>query len=185
MSPILGIWASSRPAITPDTGAMFPLQVVTVGPAGASSVSFTNIPNTYTHLQIRISGKWEGSDEQISARFNSDSGNNYAYHQLYGTGSSVAAGAATSRNHTQGFGYLYGGANTQHGVAIVDILDYANTNKYTTVRSLSGYDTNGGGLILFRSGLWMNTAAVTSIVMYAGSDWAEGSTIALYGIKGA
>jgi hypothetical protein len=31
-------------------------------------------------------------------------------------------------------------------VLYLDILDYANTNKYKTVRSLSGLDTNGAGV---------------------------------------
>jgi hypothetical protein len=164
-------------------GSYESIATVTVGSGGAANVTFSNIPSTFTHLQLRISAKWEGSAEQISGRFNSDSGNNYAYHQIYGTGSTVAAGAGTSQNHTQGFGYLYGGSNTQHGVSVIDILDYSNTNKYTTIRSLSGYDENGSGLILFRSGLWMNTAAVSSILLYAGSDWAENSKIALYGVN--
>ena len=52
--PILGIVASStRQGLVTDTGAMFPLGAVTVGSAGASSITFSSIPSTYTHLQVR------------------------------------------------------------------------------------------------------------------------------------
>ncbi len=97
MAPILGIWASSKATVAADTGAMFPLQVITVGSAGASSITFTNIPGTYTHLQIRaISRKSSaGGGDGIFVRFNSDSGSNYALHQIDGDGSTVSGyGAA-------------------------------------------------------------------------------------------
>jgi len=41
MSPILGIWASSKAVSAADTGAMFPLQVITVGATAVSSVTFS------------------------------------------------------------------------------------------------------------------------------------------------
>ena len=68
---------------------------------------------------------------------------------------------------------------------VIDILDYANTNKYKTSRGLSGYDANGSGLLYLASGLWMNTAAITSIeITDALGNFATNSTFALYGIKG-
>jgi subtilase family serine protease len=74
------------------------------------------------------------------------------------------------------------------GAAIIDILDYANTNKYKTIRILSGNDNNGSGTIRFSSGaLYSNTNAVSSITLVSGSsgNWSEYSQFALYGIKGA
>jgi hypothetical protein len=74
-------------------------------------------------------------------------------------------------------------ANT-YGVIVIDILDYTNTNKYTTVRTLGGYDNNGSGAVALFSGLWLNTAAITSIqtgAFFAGDD--TNSQLALYGIK--
>jgi len=69
---------------------------------------------------------------------------------------------------------------------IVDILDYANTNKYTTMRSLSAYDANGSGLVWFQSLLWMNTNAITNIkIIRSTSGFNQYSHFALYGIKGA
>jgi hypothetical protein len=71
-------------------------------------------------------------------------------------------------------------------VAVIDILDYSNTNKYTTIRTLQGYDSNGSGNIRFNSGLWMNTAGVTDIKIFpdGAASFVQYSHFALYGIKG-
>ncbi len=190
MSPILGIWASSK-FTQADTGAMFPLQVITVGAAGASSVTFTNIPATYTHLQIRAIARTTrtGSSgiDYVGIRFNSDSGSNYAYHFLYGNGTSATAQAGTSSSTLlSGNAPRDGVTASIYGANVFDILDYANTNKYKTVRTLGGADTNGAGQITFSSGLWMSTSAITSITLSPESDsWKQYSQFALYAVKGA
>jgi hypothetical protein len=73
------------------------------------------------------------------------------------------------------------------GTVIIDILDYANTNKYKTQRSLGGNDRNGAGYIDFSSGNWRNTNAITSIDIKAlyGTGFAQYSHFALYGIASA
>jgi len=74
------------------------------------------------------------------------------------------------------------------GVVVIDILDYANTNKYKTTRALAGLDINAaGGFIALRSGNWRNTNAITTITLKPESSriFAQYSQFALYGIKGA
>jgi hypothetical protein len=68
---------------------------------------------------------------------------------------------------------------------IIDVLDYANTNKYKTLRGLTGYNSNAStDSIDFASGNWRNTAAITSITISPISgSWAQYSQISLYGIK--
>lgn len=188
--PILGILASSRPSAAVDTGAMFPLQVITVGPSNASSVEFTNIPSTYTHLQVRAISRSTASTTNtgVKATFNSASTNYYALHQLYGDGSSAIASPNPASSYIV-TGHQTGASATGNifGTMVMDVLDYANTNKNKTVRTFTGYDANGSGLILFRSSLWMNTNAITSISFSseAAGDIAQYSQFALYGIKGA
>ena len=186
MAPILGIWASSR-ATAADTGAMFPLQVVTVGPAGASSVSFTNIPNTYTHLQIRGIFRATASGTTPLIRLNSDSGNNYAWHRLRGSGTAADAQGYASQPQVAFLGSLgLPSATSTFGAAIIDILDYANTNKYKTLRILDGADLNGSGNIELTSGLWQSTSAVTSFSITCDvNSFAENSQFALYAVKAA
>jgi hypothetical protein len=191
MSPILGIWASSKVSATPDTGAMFPLQVITVGAAGASNLTFTNIPNTYTHLQIRAIGRGTVAqgEMQIFVRFNSDTGNNYSSHLLRGDGSAVATASSTSNSKIDGVTRMSAANATSgiFGVSVIDVLDYANTNKYKTLRALGGVDANGSGQVYYKSGLWMSTSAITSVTIGIddGGNFAQYSQFALYGIKGA
>jgi hypothetical protein len=186
--PILGITASQitgRLAI-PDTGAMFPLGMVQVGSAGASSITFSSIPATYTHLQIRGIGRDAGSNGEWKIELNSDTTTtNYRRHGLYGDGSSAAA-FGVNNNTVAPMAYSSQTSNT-FGAYVTDILDYANTNKNTTIRTLGGYDVNGSGQEGLFSNLWNNTAAVSSITLrvVGGSNFVQYSQFALYGIKGA
>jgi len=189
--PILfGTIASSNQQARADTGVMFPLGMVQVGSGGSSSISFTSIPSTYKHLQIRgISRGTSGSFDQIYAQINSDTGANYANHALYGDGSS--AGVLAGANNTS-FSIGANSGSTQStgifGAIVIDILDYANTNKFKTIRALSGADGNGSGYAWFASGLWRSTSAITSIklerlVSGSNNPFVQYTQFALYGIK--
>jgi hypothetical protein len=121
----------------------------------------------------------------VLMNFNSDTGNNYSDHMLYGDGSSVTAlnyasfpGILINRWSNAAF------AANIFGVGVADILDYANTNKNKTVRTLAGWDSNGAGRIVLNSGAWLNTNAVTSITLtFSNGNSAQYSSFALYGIK--
>lgn len=159
-----------------------------VGSGGAANVEFTNIPSTYTHLQIRGLLKFAGTGD-INVRVGNgsvDTGSNYAYHSLYGTGSSALALATTSTNYGGYAGYYINTADTFAGF-VLDILDYANTNKFKTMRTLEGVDTNGGGIVMFSSSLWQSTSTIDTIRIYSKDsvNLAQYSHFALYGIKGA
>ena len=167
---------------------MFPLQVITVGPAGASSVTFTNIPSTYTHLQIR--GITQNSAGQFfEIQFNGDTGSNYAWHSLYGTGSSAASAASASQTRIAFLPVATPSSGNIFAAFVWDILDYANTNKYKTARALEGYDANGSGAVDLSSGLWQNTSAITSIKITPATAYGgtinQYSQFALYGVKSA
>ena len=175
-----------------DSGAYFPLQIITVGGSGASSINFNNIPTTtYSNLQLRIFGRTDRSgntQDTISIRFNSDSGNNYSRHMLFGDGSGgpVSTDSATSANLMVVSRFSGATAtSTRYGSGIVDIFDYKNTNKYKIIKSLGGIDLNGSGEVYFASGAWMNTNAITSIqvISNTGSNFVQESVFALYGVK--
>lgn len=166
-------------------GEYEPIATITVPSGGMSSIEFTNIPQDYQHLQIRYIARAETNNDGVWIRLNGDTGTNYAVHRLSGNGSAASAGAASSQAQTIA-AYMALSTMTANVFAggIIDILDYASTSKATTLRSLSGADSNGSGSIQMRSGLWTSTAAVTSIKIYEGSgDIAEHSTFALYGVK--
>jgi len=184
--PILGIMASS---VLKSTTSFESIQTVTVG-TPVSSIEFTSIPATYTHLQIRGIGRgtYNGAvneDQYMYIQFNSDTASNYSRHRLSGSGSAASSGAETSQN--QGMASwiptLNATANVFYG-AVLDILDYANTNKFKTVKSLNGGDMNGAGYIHLYGSLWRSTSAVTSIKLSPQSNnFAQYTSYALYGIK--
>jgi hypothetical protein len=190
--PVLGIVASQISGhLFAPSGAYDSIATTTVSTA-VSSITFSSIPSTYTHLQLRAtlrtsdSGSYAGD---IVIQFNSDTGTNYSNHILYGNGSSAGAAGASSqsKNYTIFTSTAIAGAS-YFGAAIVDVLDYANTNKYKTIRSLSGADYNNtNGQVRFGSSVWLNTNAVSTITLtdYVGTNFAQYSSFALYGIKGA
>ena len=181
--PILGIIASQISGhLFAPSGAYDSIATTTLG-SSTATITFSSIPSTYTHLQIRGLSLNSANVDYV-LRYNGDSGSNYRGHVLYGDGSTVTA--------SQTFGGVYTGndiafnSGTTYPIAFVtDILDYTNTNKNTTLRGLYGTDANGSGQIVLISGLWMNTSAVTSITITAVSGtFSQYSSFALYGIKG-
>ena len=122
--------------------------------------------------------------------FNSDTGANYSTHTLEGS-SSAAASAATNTTFATTGTIPSSAAPNIFGATVVDILDYANTSKNKTTRSLNGFSLNGlvsgyGGFIQLVSSNWRSTNAITSMTftMLRGSNFIQYSSFALYGIKG-
>ena len=198
MAPILGILASGISGhLFNPTGNYYSIATTTVGSGGTSTITFSSIPSTYTHLQLRFFIQETRGDYGIAGAnmtFNSDTGTNYSYHQINGDGSSAGAGSGTSQNSMRicdgDFGTNQATGGLVFGVGVLDILDYTNTNKYKVIRHLSGVDINGtvlsvGGRVGLFSGLWMNTNAITSISITpnGGSDFRQYSQVALYGVK--
>ena len=186
--PILGIIASSHFNFVP-TGSFSSIATVTVGAGGSSTISFSSISGTYQHLQLRYIARDTGTGgggDNLAIRANSDSGTNYTYHVLYGTGS--AAGASSNTGRTNSYtGLVSNGGNTASvfTAGVVDILDYSSSgSKYKTFRSLSGYDSNGGGIVAMESCVWMNTNAITSLdITCTSGNFAQYSSFNLYGVK--
>ena len=187
MSLILGILDSG--AAAGAASSYESIQTVTVGSGGSASVSFTSIPATYTHLQIRgiLRASYNLSNTSVRNTFNSDTGNNYTSHNLTGVNSSISAGNESGNPFIVFARGAYDGLTAGIFTSFVmDILDYANTSKYKTTRILTGYTSNGEGQISFRSGTYLSTNAITSINMFSNvGDLMQYSSFALYGIKGS
>ena len=198
MSPILGIWASQN--YVRVTNSYESIATVTVGSGGAANVEFTSIPSTYTHLQIRYMAATDRSNFNVDVPYmqvgngSIDTGANYSFHNLNVRADSVLSADAGS-NSTNIY-YLYASSSARiastFAVGVIDILDYANTNKYKTIRSLNGCDLNGtpssqGGALSLTSGNWRSTSAITHIRItpVIGPNFTQYTQFALYGIRGA
>jgi hypothetical protein len=167
-----------------DLGGMIPIATVAVGAGGQSTVSFTSIPQVYEHLQIRgiVRG---GSEVAVTAAFNGSTGNG---HTLYGNGTIVGS-FVESGVIPISVTPNSGNNSAIFGAFVCDILDYSNTNKNKTTRSIHGTekDSSGNAYVMFSSGLWASTAAVSSITLTlgGGASFVQYSSFALYGIKRA
>ena len=183
MTPILGIMASQISGhLYAPTGSMYHIASTTLSTA-AATITISSIPADYTHLQLRYITRNTSAAYYVRIGFNSDTtASHYATHNLNGDGASVAA--AGTANST----YIYLPRNSDTvsymGAGVADILDYTNTNKYKTVRSIGGYDQNGSGYVDFNSGVFMVTNAISTIELSAlGGNFAQYSSFSLYGVK--
>lgn len=189
MSPILGIFASQGRVASTSYES---IATTTLG-GNQTTITFSSIPTTYKHLQLRIfarTNRAANTQANCLIKINSDSGSNYyPYHALDGDGASATASANGSTGTNIIVNRLSGataGASI-YGAIIVDFLDYQNTNKYKTTRSIGGVDFNGTGVINFSSGLWMSTSAINRLditTINGTADFIQYSSFALYGIKG-
>jgi hypothetical protein len=177
----------------PIAGAYDSIATTTVDYPGMASITFSNIPQNYKHLQLRFIARSNRASSLAypNLQFNNDTTSNYVGHNLYGQGASVSADYFAA--NTSMFVGLCTGANSpsntaSYGATVVDILDYTNINKNKTVRSLSGVGLNtndSNGQIRFVSGLWMSLSPISSITIFdATNRWQANSSFALYGIKG-
>jgi hypothetical protein len=176
--------SSASNSVTPASPSSFE-SIATASGSGVSTITFSSIPSTFKHLQIRMFGQdAAGSGGYVRMRFNGDTGTNYYVHGLTGTGSTVYASNNGPMNNMYTYGY-YPNVNSFFS-NIFDITDYASTTKNKTSRLFGGYDSNGTNsqeVSLF-SYLWLNTNAITSITIYGDDgNFSSTTSFALYGIK--
>ena len=97
----------------PTNPNMVAIQTVTVGAGGAASIEFTSIPQTYTDLVIVCSARNSSSSGiDMGMRFNGNTGTNYSYRSVYGSGSTASSGSASSETLFTRAGYSAGSGYT-------------------------------------------------------------------------
>lgn len=181
------LWFGSFSAGGGGAAADYELISTTVLGSSAASVTFSGL-NTgfYKHLQIRgvvRSAYVSGSDAAVSLQFNGDTATNYNSHYLYGSGGTPSSGSYGNAGNMSLTSTTAGASPSgAFGPFIADILDPFSTSKNKTVRCLSG---SPGVVVFLKSGLWMSTAAVTSITLYGVlGNMEAGSRFSIYGLRG-
>ena len=143
----------------------------------------------YKHLQIRMVAQYDSAltgASDLTVRFNADSANNYSRHYLKGDGTTITNDEYASVNSVGAFDVIpgNGGGATNFGVATIDILDFSagpTEYKNTTVRVLAGALSSSKTTVRLSSGVWRDTAAVTSV--YLGDTFATNSRFSIYGVR--
>lgn len=164
------------------------LQTVTVGAGGAASITFSSIPNNYTDLVIKLSGRGTKAATYASVvvGFNGDTsvGNQPQITELAAIGNSVvnygpAVGAMA---------YINASTSTSNTFSNCDIYisDY-NNQFFKLFLSDSTTENNAtSALADLLAGIWRYWSPISSIVLQPDTgSFAQYSTATLYGVFNA
>ena len=157
--------------------------------ADAATVTFGSIPATYEHLQVRGLNAATGatSGQAYYIELNGSAGTAYSSHIIRAHTSTVGANAQTGNARIQIFDGIHGSSTdrTEYAMMMMDIFDYANANKNTSVMLNGGQSMSSTERRRWLgSGLWDSTAAVTQIKFTpSNGNMRRGSEFTLYGIK--
>jgi hypothetical protein len=178
---VAGLFGGGVPPVVPGDYQ----SIATSTPSGTGTVTFSSIPSTYKHLEIRYIAATASGTSYLIMKLNSDStSSNYSSHYLFGTGASAIAGGGASR-----IGDLSVAPNssTIFGAGIVSILDYTSTTKNKVSRIFSGYEQNTIDCgVNFSSQNWMNSSTAVSTITFTldnAANFRAGTHFALYGVK--
>lgn len=192
-----GAYSAASNSVTPIVPTAFESIASISGTGSSSSFTFTSIPQTYKHLQIRaILRENSGGNANGSLKL-----------EFNGSGSSVGRGhwfqalgetsPYTNAQYDSGDMYIQyvsvGSAATGnvYGMLIMDIMDYSDTSKNKVIRNFYGINANNlaatSAAVGSNSNLWVNTSAINQIKLVGSNNnpYTTLSNVALYGIKGA
>ena len=153
----------------------------------AASITFSSIPATYKHLLILLSGQCDNAAEQnLLMRFNGDTGANYHWQLMQGSGATAAASSSASQTAIIP-GSVLGSAHTNRaGSSYIFIPEYTGTTWHKNSLSQGGRiknDTANDFIFQTFFGHWKSTAAITSITLLpATGNFQIGSIATLYGL---
>jgi len=153
----------------------------TVGSGGATDITFSSIPQTYTDLCVKYSVRFNNASPFANTvlRLNGNT-SSYTMIRLYGDGSS-----ASSYSNTDIFDVADGNtatANTFNSAEFYIPNYTGSTNKSTSGDAVMEQNSSTAQQLL-TAGLWSNTAAITSLSLSnAGYNLVQYSTAYLYGI---
>jgi hypothetical protein len=157
----------------------FPIATQTLGSA-AASYTFTSIPTTYTDLILVFNGSEAGGStpELRVGNGSIDTGNNYGWTYMAGTGSSAITGRSSNADSINP---AFNPTTNSRYIVIYHFMNYSNTTTHKTTL-IRANDTTGRTVA--EVALWRNTAAINQIRIYDPyNNINAGSTFTLYGIE--
>ncbi len=162
--------------------------------ADAASVTFSSIPTTYEHLQLRVSAhtaKASSPYDTIFVRLNGYSSGLYTFRQMWVQGNNTSS-ASVSAGVTGAWPIQAAGESADrgyYGTAVVDIYDYRNSVKRPVLkgRTQGGLIGEASTYLADGSGMFYYQQAVTSITVISssGNNMMRGSAVSLYGLNSA
>lgn len=157
--------------------SMTALASITLQQASAS-VSFSGIPQNYRDLVLVVNATipLEGVPR---AYINNDTGSNYSYVTMYGSGTSAQSFTSTTDTYVR-VGQTGTGFSGNQFMGIVQFMDYSATDKHKTILGRNSDDSLRA--IQATVSRWANTAAINQIqVFVSANSFSAGATFNLYG----
>jgi hypothetical protein len=165
-------WASAG-----SSGALTLISTTTLG-SSASTITFSSIPSTYTHLQIIMQGI--GGDDFIRMTFNNVTSANY-YSQLI-----TARGATVSSGEDIGATSMRCGTNNTLFSGVINVPNYKNSTIKKTINVVCG-DRVGTSANQTRVQSFFGTndatTAISQIDITCPTAFGIGSIFSLYGVS--
>jgi hypothetical protein len=156
----------------------------------SSVVTFNDIPQNYKNLVLRVTARSTATgSEALFMRFNDNFTSIYNNFVISGSGGNTTAttGANINVGYYDGCAFSNASQSTNvFGHYIIEILDYASTSKFKTIKMYGGYDNNGSGVVSISSGIYKDLSPISKISQIGGTATtgiASGSTFALYGMS--
>lgn len=170
--------------------ALTPLQSITLN-SSQSTVTFSNIDQTYTDLRLVVSPfssvngmNYSCQVGNMSANGGVDTGSNYSFTNFRSGPSGSAAAGGRSSNLTF-FNNLNQGVHTTYPhVYKYDFMNYSNSTQYKNLLCRFDENDGGSGYLATSTGTWRSTNPINTITLTAISGtFTAGSTFSLYGIR--
>ena len=155
----------------------------TVGSGGASSVTFSSIPATYTDLQLVCSSRVDGSNGTIVWKFNTDTtASNYTEKYLGGNGSTASSGGSNNPWYSHSNDSTTTTSTFEN--TSVYIPNYTSGNQKSVSVDTVSENNSTTAYAQFFAGIWTGTSAINAITLtpYSG-NFVQYSTFYLYGIS--
>lgn len=175
--------------ITPAVAATFQSIASSRLSSNTTSITFSSIPQTFKHLQIRWAGGTVGGNYMY---FTTNLGNTGKQSRISHYGGAWYNNQGQSQDGTSGVELHFGGIDSTYPAAgIIEILDYSSTtkSKIGLSRLYRGYGVDPqytvNNIVSFNCGT-TTTNAINSVTLQGTASYplCVGTTVSLYGIKG-
>jgi hypothetical protein len=160
---------------------MIPISTVTVGSGGAATIDFVGIPQIYTDLVVKLSGRSSYSGAGNPSLYIKPNGSAASgERRVYGNGST-----ATS-NTNLGGDWITSSAMTANTFSNSELYfpNYANTTTYKSFSVDNVMENNATqSQASLMAGIVNSNSAITSLSFATDGNFTQYSTATLYGIR--
>ena len=190
---VASVASAASNSITPAASGDFDSIASVLVTSAVTNIDFTSIPNTYKHLQIRgigrvTTGTTGQSDGVIRVGSSNTIDTSSIYSRFQMAGYNSSSSSDEDINNSSGFVWVLprnGEGAGEYAPVLIDILDYASTNKKKTIRFLTGGSfADSNSIIYFGGILYNSTNAINCIRLFSNTQFSINTEVALFGIKG-